>query len=77
MSEIEQAVTRIARNRIRNALLELTRDGPREVRLETVAAQAGLEPAVAAPLLDELESSGPFEVEPAASDHDDLCWRVA
>ncbi|WP_276258967.1 hypothetical protein [Haloglomus litoreum] len=77
MSELQQAVTRIARNRVRNALLELTRDGPKEVRLETVAAQAGLEPAVAAPLLDELESSGPFDVEPVASDHENLCWRVA
>lgn len=77
MSEIQQAVTRIARGRIRNALLELTRDGPREVRLETVAAQAGLEPGVVAPLLDELESSGPFEVEAASSNHDNLCWRVA
>ncbi|WP_254820848.1 hypothetical protein [Haloglomus halophilum] len=77
MSEIQQAVGRIARNRVRNALLELTRNGPREVRLETVAAQAGLEPAVVAPLLTELESSGPFEVEAVSGEHDDLCWRVA
>lgn len=77
MSEVQQAVTRIARNRVRNALLELTRDGPREVRLETVAVQAGLEPAVVMPLLSELESSGPFEVEAVSSGHDARCWRVA
>lgn len=77
MAEVQQAVRRIARNRVRNALLELTRDGPREVRLETVATQAGLEPAVVAPLLAELEWLGPFEVEPASRENDDLCWRVA
>lgn len=77
MGEIEQAVARIARTRVRNALLELTREGPREVRLETVAARAGLEPAVAAPLLRELESSGPFDVEPRSGERGASCWRVA
>jgi DNA-binding IscR family transcriptional regulator len=77
MGEIEQAVARIARTRVRNALLELTRKGPREVRLETVAARAGLEPTVAAQMLRELESSGPFDIEPTPGEQGASCWRVA
>jgi len=77
MSEVDQAVARIARNRVRNALLELTRDGPREVQVETVAARAGLDPAVTERLLRELESSGPFEVESMPGSAGSSYWRVA
>lgn len=65
MDAVQTELDRIARSRVRDTLLHYTRDGPRVLELERIAAHAAIEPAVAARAMAELEEDGPFVVERA------------
>jgi DNA-binding IscR family transcriptional regulator len=75
MEQVETEVRRIAHTRVRDALLHLTRDGPRELGLGRIANRAAIEPAVTAKIVTELEADGLFRIERCGGDGEPR-WRV-
>lgn len=74
MGEVASGIDKIARSRVRDALLSLTRDGPAELHVHRIANEAAVDPAVVEQVLDELHEEGPFSVDPVAGDRNR--WRV-
>lgn len=75
MGAVEAGIGEIARSRVRDALLHLTRGEQQELHIETIANEAAVDPALVADVLDELRTEGPFEVSPVEGSED--VWRVA
>jgi hypothetical protein len=76
MGPVETEVRRIAHTRVRDALLDLTRDGSRVLDLRTIANSAAIEPETTAQIITELEDDGPFRIERCESSEFPR-WRVA
>lgn len=75
MGAVAAGINQIARSRVRDALLHLTRDEQRELHVRTIANEAAVDPALVAAVLDELRTDGPFEITPVEGT--EAIWRVA
>lgn len=74
MGAVEVEIERIAKSRVRDALLHLTRDSPRILGVEVIANEASVEEGVVLEVMETLQYRGPFEITPVSESQD--VWEV-